>query len=82
MHLALKGASPLSSNWVGELVESKFACVLCQRVIVVARIRKSQQNVTGCIDHGEQHATWSTWSAASAADWACTGSFKMHLTSI
>jgi hypothetical protein len=34
----LKGASPLSSNWVGELVGSKFACVLCQRVIVVARI--------------------------------------------
>ena len=53
--------------WVDELVGSKFACVLCQRVIVVARIRKSQQNVTGCIDHGEQHATWSTWSAASAA---------------
>ena len=34
----MKGASPLSSNWVGKLVESKFACVLCQRVIVVARI--------------------------------------------
>jgi len=34
----LKGASPLSSNWVGELIGSKFACVLCQHVIVVARI--------------------------------------------
>jgi hypothetical protein len=40
--------------------------VLCQRVIVVARISKSQQNVTGCIDHGEQHATWSTWTAPGA----------------
>jgi len=34
------------------------------------------------IDHGEQHAAWSTCSAATAATahWACAGSFKMHLT--
>ena len=31
----LKGTSPLSSDWVGELVGSKFACVLCQHVFVV-----------------------------------------------
>ena len=33
------------------------------------------------IDYGEQHATWSTWSAASqCCHWACAGSFKMDLT--
>jgi hypothetical protein len=34
------------------------------------------------IDHGEQHATWSTWSAASAAiGRVLAANFKMHLTS-
>ena len=37
MH-TLKCTSPLSSDWVGELVGSKFACVLCQRVIIVVRM--------------------------------------------
>ena len=38
--LCLEGcvASELKLGWRGELVGSKFACVLCQRVIAVARI--------------------------------------------
>ena len=40
----LKGTSPLSSDWVGELVGSKFACVLCQHVIVVVRLLSTSKS--------------------------------------
>ena len=40
----LQSASELSSNWVGELVGSKFACVLCQHVIVVVRILSTSKS--------------------------------------